>query len=232
MNEASNTSDNYLIRAEAVSVILNNTLILNDVNFTLQPNQWIYIIGKTGTGKSTFLKTIYGEIKPSSGELEVLGHDMKKLRFSHIPALRRKMGMVFQDFQLLTDRNVIENLLFVMRATGWKNKVEMMQRAEELLLKIKLENKRLLMPHQLSGGEQQRVCLARALVNQPSLILADEPTGNLDPETATEIMQLLWSVHREGIAVIMVTHNYKLIEKYPAPTYQLREGSLSVIYEG
>lgn len=229
MSEHHLPENDHLIKAEHLSVILNNNLILSNISFSLKKGEMAYMIGKTGSGKSTLLKTVYGEIKPSGGEMEVAGHDMTKLKRSQIPQLRRQLGMVFQDFQLLNDRTVNENLIFVMKATGWKNKVEMMERCDELLDIVKLSGKGLSMPHQLSGGEQQRVCIARALINNPSIILADEPTGNLDPETAHDVMNVLLDMHKKGISVLMVTHNYGLIERFPARTYQFRDGKIDMV---
>ncbi len=229
MSEHHLPENDHLIKTEHLSVILNNNLILSNISFSLKKGEMAYMIGKTGSGKSTLLKTVYGEIKPSGGEMEVAGHDMTKLKRSQIPQLRRQLGMVFQDFQLLNDRTVNENLIFVMKATGWKNKVEMMERCDELLDIVKLSGKGLSMPHQLSGGEQQRVCIARALINNPSIILADEPTGNLDPETAHDVMNVLLDMHKKGISVLMVTHNYGLIERFPARTYQFRDGKIDMV---
>jgi cell division transport system ATP-binding protein len=218
-----------LIHAEHVSVILNDNLILSNISFSLKNGELAYMIGKTGSGKSTLLKTVYGEIKPDGGQMHVTGFDLFKLKRNQVPSLRRKLGMVFQDFQLLNDRTVNENLMFVMKATGWKNKIEMMERCEELLESVKLTGKGTSMPHQLSGGEQQRVCIARALINHPSIILADEPTGNLDPETAHDVMNVLLDMNKKGIAVLIVTHNYGLIERFPATTYQFKDGKIDMI---
>jgi cell division transport system ATP-binding protein len=204
-------------------------LILSNITFSLKKGEMVYMIGKTGSGKSTLLKTVYGEIKPTEGEMHVAGFDMNILKRNQIPSLRRRLGMVFQDFQLLNDRSVKENLLFVMKATGWKNKVDMLERCEELLDDVKLTGKGSSLPHQLSGGEQQRVCIARALINKPSIILADEPTGNLDPETANDVMNVLLNMHKEGLSILMVTHNYGLIERFPAKTYQVKDGKIDMI---
>jgi cell division transport system ATP-binding protein len=231
MNNEQVMENEALISAKDVSVILSNNLILSQVSISLKKSEMAYIIGKTGSGKSTLLKTVYGEVKPTEGAMEVLGYDMLKLKRSQVSLLRRKMGMVFQDFQLLTDRSVIENLLFVMKATGWKKKVEMHQKCDELLQIVRLSDKANSKPHQLSGGEQQRVCIARALINNPQIILADEPTGNLDPDTAKDVMNILVNMHKQGISVLMVTHNYNLIEMFPAKTYQCVDGKVDVILE-
>jgi cell division transport system ATP-binding protein len=231
MNAPEISSDQPLIKAEHVSVVLNNNLILSNISFTLSRGEMAYMIGRTGSGKSTLLKTVYGEIQPTGGEMSVTGFDLLNLKRSQVPMLRRKLGMVFQDFQLLTDRTVNENLMFVMKATGWKDKIAMLEKCEELLDKVKLDGKGSSMPHQLSGGEQQRVCIARALINNPQIILADEPTGNLDPETSYDVMNILKEMNHEGMSILLVTHNYSLIERFPAKTYQFKDGKIEVILE-
>lgn len=222
-------TEELIIDAKHLSVILNENLILSNVSFSVKKGEMVYMIGKTGSGKSTLFKTIFAEIAPTEGEISVTGVDLKEIKKSKIPLLRRKLGMVFQDFQLLSDRNVIQNLLFVMKATGWKDKTKMIEKCNELLEIVKLSSKANSMPHQLSGGEQQRVCIARALINDPEIILADEPTGNLDPETSDEIIQILKNMNSKGISVLIVTHNYNLISKYPAKTYQFRDGKIEEI---
>lgn len=222
-----NNTEEKLIQTENLSVVINNNLILSNISFSLKKGEMAYMIGRTGSGKSTLLKTIYGEIKPTQGSISVVGYDILKLKRKNVPMLRRKLGMVFQDFQLLNDRSVYENLIFVMKATGWKNKVEMLERCEELMHIVKLVGKEESMPHQLSGGEQQRVCIARALINNPDIILADEPTGNLDPETSNDIMKILKDMNQNGKSILMATHNYNIIERFPAKTYQFKEGKIS-----
>lgn len=202
-------------------------LILDNIQFELGEKEFVYIIGKTGTGKSSFLKMLYGEVPLGGGEGSIAGFDLAKLRRSEIPMLRRKLGIVFQDFQLLTDRTVEENLHFVMRATGWVSKPEMNNRAIEVLKMVGLERKLNTKAHALSGGEQQRVSIARALLNRPKLILADEPTGNLDAETSQEIMQLLLAVaEEENSAVIMATHDMSMVEKYPGRIIRVENGGI------
>ena len=205
--------------------------ILNDVNFELRRGEFVYIIGKVGSGKSTFLKTIYGELPACNGEPQVLEYNMREIRPGQIPALRRRLGIVFQDFQLLTDRTVEENLKFVLRATGWKDRTAIQNRIHEVLTQVGMENKGYKMPNELSGGEQQRIVIARALLNDPVLILADEPTGNLDPETSGQIVQLLHDICHKGTAVIMTTHNYTLVHNYPARIVKCENACLSDVGE-
>lgn len=204
-----------------------NNVVLKDVQFSLGKEEIAYLIGKTGSGKSSLLKCIYGELPLAEGDGEVAGFDLRKLKRKEIPLLRRDLGIVFQDFQLLTDRNVEDNLLFVMRATGWKNKKAMLERVNEVLQLVDLEGRNKVMPFQLSGGEQQRVGIARALVNRPKLLLADEPTGNLDPETSEEIMRLLIAVAKEEkSAILMATHDMTIVEKYPGRVIRVENQTL------
>lgn len=194
----------------------NGVTVLLDVNIEIKSDEFVYLIGKTGSGKSSLLKTLYGELSLSTGTGTVAGFDLNSLKRKDIPKLRRNIGIVFQDFQLLTDRSVLKNLLFVMGASGWKDKTLMNKRAKEVLQLVGIESKLNAMPHALSGGEQQRVSIARALINRPQLILADEPTGNLDPETSEEIMRLLVAVAKEEkAAILMATHDMSMVEKYP-----------------
>ncbi len=189
-------------------------IVLKDVNLEVKKGEFIYLIGKVGSGKSSLLKTFYAEVAISEGYAFAVGYDLKKVKSKNIPFLRRKMGIIFQDFQLLSDRSVYENLDFVLKATGWKNKKEMDTRIRDVLTQVDMLHKGYKMPHQLSGGEQQRIGIARALLNEPDLILADEPTGNLDPETTNELMILLQKISEMGKTVIMATHNYGMIDKY------------------
>ncbi|MDD3567787.1 MAG: ATP-binding cassette domain-containing protein [Bacteroidales bacterium] len=215
-----------IIEFKKASIFQNENLILADVNLKVEKGEFIYLIGKVGSGKTSLIKTITAELPLRKGEGRVVGYDLAKLRSSQIPHLRRKIGIVFQDFQLLTDRTVLDNLIFVLRATGWKNKKEMKQRIDDVLEKVGLKHKEYKMPHQLSGGEQQRVVIARALLNNPDIILADEPTGNLDPETSDEIMQILFDIAASGRAVIMATHNYSLLKKFPSKTLKCEKSRL------
>ena len=200
--------------------------ILSQVNLKIRKGEFCYLIGSTGSGKSSLLKTLYGQLPLKKGEGQVVGFDLQKIKNRQIPYLRRKLGIVFQDFQLLTDRSVFDNLKFVLQATGWKDKVKISNRIEYVLQQVSMLEKINIMPHRLSGGEQQRVVIARALLNNPELILADEPTGNLDPETSTEIMKVLQQLHENGQTVLMATHDYSLIYQFPATTYQCEKGKL------
>lgn len=206
-----------------------NVTVLQDINVTISAKEFVYLIGKTGSGKSSFLKTLYADLQLIGGEGEVVGFNLKKLKKREIPLLRRKIGIVFQDFQLLTDRSVMKNLFFVMKATGWKKKSVMEQRGLEVLRMVGIEEKAYKMPHELSGGEQQRVSIARALLNNPELILADEPTGNLDPETSAAIMNLLHAIAREGTALLMATHDMGLVEKFPGRVLRVEKNTIKEI---
>lgn len=208
--------NNILLQLEHVGICRNENVVLQDASFALDPGEFVYVIGKVGSGKSSLLKALYCEIPLQSGEGRLLGYDLTRMKRKDIPYLRRKLGIVFQDFQLLTDRSVIKNLEFVLKATGWKNNADIERRIDEVLSQVGMQNKGYKMPHELSGGEQQRVVIARALLNTPDIILADEPTGNLDPETSGQIVQLLHDICKKGTAVIMTTHNYTLVHNYPA----------------
>ncbi|HRS53210.1 MAG TPA: ATP-binding cassette domain-containing protein [Bacteroidales bacterium] len=216
-----------IIMLEKVPVFQKNILILNNVSLTIAKGEFVYFIGRTGSGKSTLLKLFYADLPVTEGQAFVAGYDLKKIKNKQVPFLRRKLGIVFQDFQLLTDRSVNENLFFAMKATGWKDKKAMQQRAQEVLSNVGLATKGFKMPHQLSGGEQQRVVIARALINNPEIILADEPTGNLDPTISFEILKLLIDINKNGTTVIFATHDYPLIQKYRARTIKFEDGKVS-----
>ena len=209
-----------LIRYQNVSVCQQGLEILEGVNFELNKGEFVYLIGKVGSGKTSFLKTIYGELEIQSGEAEVMGHNMRTIKQKHIPELRRRLGIVFQDFQLLTDRTVHANLEFVLRATGWKSKVDIHMRIEEVLEQVGMSGKGYKMPNELSGGEQQRIVIARAILNKPELILADEPTGNLDVETGHNIVKLLREICAQGSAILMITHNLNMLTEYPGKVFK------------
>lgn len=218
-----------LIRYKNVCVCQQGLEILNDINFELNQGEFVYFVGKVGSGKTSLLKTIYGELDIQSGEAEVMGYDLMTIKQKHIPELRRRLGIVFQDFQLLTDRSVHANLEFVLRATGWKDKVEINTRIEEVLEEVGMAGKGYKMPNELSGGEQQRIVIARAILNKPSLILADEPTGNLDVETGRCIVELLRNICKAGSAIIMITHNLNLLTEYPGNVYKFENHQIKDI---
>ena len=209
-----------------VTVYQGNNAIITNVNLEVNHGEFIYIIGKTGAGKSSFMKTLYGDLPLQSGEGTIVDYDLAKLKEKKIPYLRRKIGIVFQDFKLLPDRTVYDNLLFVLKATGWSDKREMEVKINEVLDKVGMKNAVHKMPHQISGGEQQRVAVARALLNDPELILADEPTGNLDPQTSVEVMNLLREINQNGKTIIMATHDYALLMKFPSKTLKCDSGTL------
>lgn len=214
------------IQLTSATISQPGNVILTDTNLKIDSGELVYLIGKTGSGKSSLLKTLYAELPLTKGTGLVAGFQLEKMRRKQVPYLRRKMGIVFQDFQLLIDRNVHENLLFVLKATGWKNKVEIENRIQDVLNKVGLSQKGYKMPNELSGGEQQRVVIARALLNNPEIILADEPTGNLDPETSHGIMNLLIEISRNGRAVIVATHDYALIKEFPGRIVKCENSSL------
>lgn len=214
-----------IVELRHANIYQGDTQVLNEVNISVNKGEFVYLVGKTGTGKSSLLKTLYGDLRLKEGEGTVAGFNLKEMDWKKVPFLRRNLGVVFQDFQLLTDRNVNDNLKFVLRATGWKDEKLMDEKIIDVLDKVGLKAKGFKMPFELSGGEQQRVDIARALLNSPKLILADEPTGNLDPETSDEIMQLLFHISRDyGTAIVMATHDYIVINKYPARTVRTERG--------
>lgn len=207
-----------ILSLKNVAIYQRETLILSQVNVSIKKGEFVYLIGKTGTGKSSFMKTLYGDIPLKDGQGEIVGVNLKILRDKQIPELRRKLGVVFQDFKLLNDRNIKKNLEFVLKATGWKDKDKMEKKIDEVLRKVGMQTKHFKFPYQLSGGEQQRVAIARALLNDPELILADEPTGNLDPQTSVEVMEVLQDINKNGNTILMATHDYALLLKYPSKT--------------
>jgi cell division transport system ATP-binding protein len=220
-----------LIQYKNVEIHQQELCVLSDVNLELHKGEFVYLIGKVGSGKTSLLKTFYGELDIASGEAEVLGFDMLHIKRKHIPQLRRKLGIVFQDFQLLTDRTVYDNLQFVLRATGWKNKGEIKDRIEEVLKLVGMSNKGYKLPNELSGGEQQRIVIARAVLNSPEIILADEPTGNLDSETGRAITELLHSISEAGSLVVMTTHNLQLLREFPGKVYRCTDHRMADVTE-
>ena len=214
-----------------VEICREENRVLHDACLTLRNGEFVYVIGKVGSGKSSLLKSLYCEIPILRGEARIMDYNLTKMKRKDIPYLRRKLGIVFQDFQLLTDRSVSKNLEFVLKATGWKKKSEIKERIDNLLRQVGMQDKGYKMPHELSGGEQQRIVIARALLNNPKLILADEPTGNLDPETSGQIVQLLHDICQQGTAVIMTTHNYTIVHNYPARIVKCENACLSDVRE-
>lgn len=221
--------DEPLIRYKNVNINQQELGVLEDVNLELNKGEFVYLIGKVGSGKTSLLKTIYGELDIQSGDAEVLGYNMSNIKRKHIPQLRRRLGIVFQDFQLLTDRNVHSNLSFVLRATGWSNKIAIKERIDEVLDQVGMTGKGYKMPNELSGGEQQRIVIARAILNRPEIILADEPTGNLDSETGRQIVELLESICASGSAIMMTTHNLHLLSEYPGIVYRFENHQIKEV---
>jgi cell division transport system ATP-binding protein len=212
-----------VIDIQNATIFQSKNALLKDITFQLQKGEFVYLIGRTGSGKSSLLKTLYGDLLGPKGQVKVAGVDIAKLTRNKVPFLRRKIGIIFQDFQLLDDRTIAENLYFVLKATGWKKTADMKKRISDVLMKVGLTNHSNKMPHQLSGGEQQRVVIARALLNEPQLIIADDPTGNLDPEVADSIMKLFVDINNMGTSILMATHNYELIKHYPFRVLKIEE---------
>ena len=213
---------NAIVTLDKATIINEKNVIFSDINFSVGAGEFVFLIGKTGSGKSSLLKVLYGDLQLSAGQGAIVGYNLTEIKENQIPLLRRKIGVVFQDFKLLPDRTIFDNLVFVLKATGWKNKEQIKTRVSEVLHLVNV-------PFELSGGEQQRVAIARALLNHPELIIADEPTGNLDPETSQEIMQLFRKLHAEGMSVIMATHDYNMIMKFPGKIFQCDKGNLNEV---
>ncbi len=221
-----NFSDDPIVRVRNASIFQENKTILSDLNFDMGKGEMVFLVGRTGSGKSSLLKTLYADLPLRLGEAEVVGYNIREIRRNEIPYLRRKLGIIFQDFQLFNDRTVADNLFFVMKATGWKDRSKMKGRMADVLMRVGLGSVGNKMPHQLSGGEQQRVVIARALINEPAILMADEPTGNLDPEVSDGIFKLFLEINRSGTAILMATHDYNLIKNHPARILKCEGGRI------
>ncbi|MCU0429909.1 MAG: ATP-binding cassette domain-containing protein [Cytophagaceae bacterium] len=219
-------SNDPIVSLLNTSIYQDGVLVLHGLNFEISKGEFVYLIGKTGSGKTSLLKTLYADLENPKGKISVAGYQVDKIKREKVPFLRRKIGIIFQDFQLLNDRTVHDNLLFVLKATGWKEITKMKARVSEILMRVGLDAVASKFPHQLSGGEQQRTVIARALLNEPEILIADEPTGNLDPEVADEIMKLFLEINKSGTAIFMATHNLHFLEKYPARTLKIQHGTL------
>ncbi|MCU0416695.1 MAG: ATP-binding cassette domain-containing protein [Cytophagaceae bacterium] len=219
-------SEPTVIEIDHADIFQEGKLILDDVSFSISKGEFVYLIGRTGSGKSSLLKSLYADLPQPKGKIKVAGFHLTDIKTSTIPDLRRKLGIIFQDFQLLDDRSIHDNLLFVLKATGWKDSAKIKQRIQEVLMRVGLSNVASKLPHQLSGGEQQRVVIARALLNEPAILIADEPTGNLDPEVAEEILKLFIEINKQGTAVLMATHNHHFIIRFPARTLRVDNGKI------
>jgi cell division transport system ATP-binding protein len=219
-------SSEPIVRIKDASIFQENQIILSGINFELEKGELAFIIGRTGSGKSSLLKTLYADLPLQLGEISIAGFDLHKIKYREVPLLRRKLGIIFQDFQLFADRTVAENLFFVMKATGWNDRTKMKKRLTEVLIQVGLGSVDNKMPHQLSGGEQQRVVIARALLNEPLLLIADEPTGNLDPDVSDGIFKLFLEINRNGTAILMATHNHTLIGNHPARIFKCEQGKV------
>lgn len=217
---------NHVLQLKDAAIYQGDNLVLSNVSVSVEKGEFVYLIGKTGTGKSSFMKTLYGDLPLQEGEGDIVGYNLATLKEKDIPYLRRKLGVVFQDFKLLNDRTVSANLNFVLTATGWKDKAKMQAKIDEVLTKVDMKTKAFKYPYQLSGGEQQRIAIARALLNDPELILADEPTGNLDPQTSVEVMEVLREINKNGNTILMATHDYALLLKYPSKTLKCDENQI------
>lgn len=215
-----------VVTLDSADIYQGSKLVLADVNFQINKEEFVFLIGRTGSGKSSLLKTLYADLWLQTGSAKVAGFELQKIRREDVPFLRRKVGIVFQDFQLLTDRSVEDNLSFVLKATGWKDKADIANRISEVLMQVGLGTSQKKYPHQLSGGEQQRVVIARAMLNEPQILIADEPTGNLDPEVAVQIMEVFQRINNAGIAILMATHNYDFLSRFPARTLRCENGEV------
>jgi cell division transport system ATP-binding protein len=219
-------SSDPVVRVSEASIFQDHHTVLTDINFNIEKGEFVFLVGRTGSGKSSLLKTLYADLTLRLGDINIAGYNIRGIKQSEIPLLRRKLGIIFQDFQLFNDRTVAENLMFVMKATGWRDNAKMRGRLSEVLMQVGLGSVEKKMPHQLSGGEQQRIVIARALINEPQILLADEPTGNLDPEVSHGIMKIFQQINKSGTAVLMATHSYGLIKKFPERILKCEEGKV------
>lgn len=219
-------SSEPVVSVKDVSIFQDNHTVLSDINFEIEKGEFVFLVGRTGSGKSSLLKTLYADLPLRLGDISIAGFDLRKVKSAQVPMLRRKLGIIFQDFQLFNDRTVAENLMFVMKATGWTDSGKMRARLSEVLMQVGLGSVEKKMPHQLSGGEQQRIVIARALINEPQILIADEPTGNLDPEVAHGIMRIFQLINKSGTAILMATHSYGLIKKFPTRILKCEEGKV------
>lgn len=219
-------SSDIVISLNDACIFQEHNTILNDISFEIEKGEFVYLIGRTGSGKTSLLKTLYGDLPLRLGNIQVAGYDIRTIKPSQVPFLRRKLGIIFQDFQLFMDRSVAENLIFVMKATGWKDKAKIKQRLSDVLMQVGLGSVASKMPHQLSGGEQQRIVIARALINEPVILIADEPTGNLDPDVSEGIFKLFLEINKQGTAVLLSTHNHQLIKHYPSRVLKCEKGKV------
>jgi cell division transport system ATP-binding protein len=219
-------SSDHVVRVNEASIFHDHNTVLFDVNFEIEKGEFVFLVGRTGSGKSSLLKTLYADLPLRLGDVHIAGHKIRGIKSSEVPLLRRKLGIIFQDFQLFNDRTVADNLMFVMKATGWTDNSKMRARLSEVLMQVGLGSVEKKMPHQLSGGEQQRVVIARALLNEPQILLADEPTGNLDPEISNGIMKIFQQINKSGTAILMATHSYGLIKRFPTRILKCEEGKL------
>jgi cell division transport system ATP-binding protein len=217
-------SSDHVVRITDTSIFQDHNTVLEDINFEIEKGEFVFLVGRTGSGKSSLLKTLYADLPLRLGDVVIAGHNIRGIKSADVPLLRRKLGIIFQDFQLFNDRTVGENLMFVMKATGWSDSAKMKARLSEVLMQVGLGSVEKKMPHQLSGGEQQRVVIARALINEPQILLADEPTGNLDPEVSNGIMKIFQQINKRGTAILMATHSYGLIKRFPTRILKCEEG--------
>jgi cell division transport system ATP-binding protein len=219
-------SSDPVVRVTDASIFQDHHTVLSNINFQIEKGEFVFLVGRTGSGKSSLLKTLYADLPLRLGDAHIVGHSIRGIKQSEVPLLRRKLGIIFQDFQLFNDRTVVENLMFVMKATGWKDSAKMKARLSEVLMQVGLGSVEKKMPHQLSGGEQQRIVIARALLNEPQILLADEPTGNLDPEVSNGIMRIFQQINKSGTAVLMATHSYGLIKRFPTRILKCEDGKI------